>query len=91
MTVHLSGEEKAIIKFIEKIPFAETPKKQFLKEIETEGLDDELAEKIRAKLAKLPRAEGEDEFTRGYQLAELSNLVRQWRMKKNAKKFHDRR
>ncbi len=91
MAFHITAEEKAIIKFIEKIPFAETTKKQWLKTIESEGLNDELAEKIRERLAKLPSAENEDEFKRGYQLTELGNFVRRWRMSKNAKKFHERR
>ncbi len=91
MAFHLTAEEKAIIKFIEKFPFAEATKKPWLKTIETEGLNDELAEKIRTRLAKLPHAENEDEFKRGYQVTELSNLVRRWRMSKNKKKFHERR
>lgn len=91
MAFHLSAEEKLIVTFIEKHPFPETSKKQWVKAIQTEGLNEELAEKIHKKLAKLPLGENEDEFTHGRRTLELTRLISQWRMAKNAKKFHDRR
>jgi len=91
MASHLSPEEKAIIKFIAKTPFAETTKKQWLKSIQADGLNEELAEKIHERFMKLPLAENEDEFTRGRKSLDLANLIRRWRMAKNKKQFHERR
>ena len=91
MAFHLSPEEKEIVKFIERTPFSDTSKKQWVKLIQNEGLNEELAEKIHGRLAKLPPDEKEDDFTRGRRALELSNLIRRWRMAKNKKKFHERR
>lgn len=91
MAFHMSKEEKLVVAFIEKHPFPETNKKQWAKAIETEGLNEELAEKIHKKLAKLPLAEHEDEFTHGRRAMELTRLISQWRIAKNSKQFHDRR
>jgi hypothetical protein len=91
MAFHLSPEEKEIIKFIEKNSFTDTSKKQWVKLIQAEGLNEELADKIHAKFSKLPLGEKEDEFTHGKRALDLANLIRRWRMAKNAKKFHERR
>lgn len=91
MALRLSPEEKDIVKFIEKSPFTDTSKKQWVKQIQNDGLNEELAEKIHARLGKLPIDEKEDDFTRGRRALELANLIRRWRLAKNKKQFHERR
>lgn len=91
MALRLSPEEKDIVKFIEKSPFTDTSKKQWVKQIQNDGLNEELAEKIHARLVKLPVDEKEDDFTRGRRALELANLIRRWRLAKNKKQFHERR
>lgn len=91
MALRLSPEEKDIVKFIEKSPFTDTSKKQWVKLIQNDGMNEELAEKIHARLVKLPLDEKEDEFTRGRRALELANLIRRWRLAKNKKQFHERR
>lgn len=91
MAYHLSPEEKLIIRFIEKINVSETSKKQWVKSIQEAGLNEELVDSIREKLAKRPTEEGQDEFAHGREVFEFNNLTRKWRMALNKKKFHERR
>ena len=91
MTAHSLPEDNAVAKFLEKVPFAERTREGWIKTIRADGLNEELAETIREKLAKLPVAEGQDPDIRGRELSEYANLIRLWRIAKNKNQFHSRR
>jgi hypothetical protein len=91
MAARTLREDKTVAKFIEKIPFPEKVKQGWVKTILSEGLSEELVETIHEKLAKLPHSEKEGEDKRGQEIAELTNLVRVWRIAKNKDQFHSRR
>ena len=91
MTTHTLPEDNAVANFIEKIPFPEKTKEGWLKSIRSVGLNEELAETIHEKLAKMPAKENEDENSRGREVAEFANLIKRWRMAKNKNQFHSHR
>lgn len=74
-------EERLLIKLVEKLPFPEEEKTDWVTRIHNGEMSEELAGEIRQKISA--PAENEDERTHGERtryLAELTMLVKRWRL-----------
>lgn len=85
MTVQNSPQEKQLMKALEKMPLPAEKSAAWIERIRSEGMSDELADEIRAELTAAQ--EGVDPVARTRALADLTRLVRQWRLGKGSKFF----
>lgn len=84
MAHKLTISDKKVIKLLEKIPLAEEKKNAWLAVIADTGITSELTGEIQAAITEL---EGSD---RTRFLAELSMVVKQWRLADQSQHFHRR-
>ena len=86
MAKGISQEERQLVKLVEKMPLPAEEKEPLLEQIRNGEMSDELAETIRQKL--VAGTEGEDnQPTRTRYLAELTTLVKRWRLSSQAHNF----
>lgn len=87
MAIHNPPEERKIIKLLEKLALPETERKDWIEQIQSNGLNEELAEQIHQRLTT-PQADDPHQYNRASVLLQYTQLVRHWRMVQGAKKFH---
>lgn len=84
MARHKTSEEQKLMTILQRLPFAEEEKTNWIETIDTSGLSEELAREIQQKAAGLPRAEDDDvTMRRAREVRELNNLIRRWRLNQN--------
>jgi len=84
MTVrHLSAEENKLLTVLERLPFPEEEKKNWMETIHNSGLNEELIKEIRAKIPGLPKSEPDKELLRARHIRDLNELMRRWRLSLN--------
>lgn len=100
MAKALSQEERQLIKMIGKLPVQEADKTTWAEQIQHGGMNEELAEVIRARLnepvdetapAANPLAASNAAANRSRYLVELASLVRRWRLTSQAHNFGGKR
>jgi hypothetical protein len=82
-------EERQLIKLVEKLSLSDEEKTGWTEQIRNGEMSPELAEEIRQQLAK-PGEGGEDEraqANRQQHLAELTMLVKRWRLSSQSRNF----
>jgi hypothetical protein len=87
MATHLINEEKQIIKLIEQLPLGERVTAKWVKTIEEESFNEELAKEIHDKITKAQEKDEENRAALGRFSMELAGLVRRWRMANQAQHF----
>jgi hypothetical protein len=87
MAAHLINEEKQIVKLVEKLPLGERVTAKWVKSIEEEGFNEELAKEIHEKITKAGEKDEENRAALGRFSMELAGLVKRWRMASQAQHF----
>jgi len=87
MAAHLINEEKQIIKLVEKLPLGKTVIAKWVKTIEEEGFNEELAKEIHEKIAKAQEKDDENRAALGRSGMELAGLIRRWRLASQSQHF----
>ena len=82
-------EERQLIKLVEKLSGPEEEKNNWAERIRTGEMSAELAEEIRQKLSVAGEEEGDEraQANRNRHLAELSMLVKRWRLTSQSRNF----
>jgi hypothetical protein len=87
MAYRTTPEERKLIKIIASMPFDETKRQGWSEQIETGGLNEELAGDIHTAL--ITPVEGEaDPAARTRLLPEVTRLINRWRLTRQSSKFH---
>ena len=86
MAIHNTPEERQIVKILEKLATPEAERQQWIDQIHTMGMTEELAEEIQQNLTS--SVEGETGVgNKALVAVEFAKMIRRWRMAKGAKKF----
>lgn len=86
MAIHNTPEERQLVKILEKLATPETERQEWIDQIRTVGMSEELAEAIQQNLTA--PVEGETgAANRSLVAVEFAKMIRRWRMAKGAKKF----
>ena len=82
-------EERQLVKLVEKLSLPEEVKNDLAERIRNGEMSAELAEEIRLKLTEANEPEGEErvQANRQRHLAELSMLVKRWRLSSQSRNF----
>ena len=82
-------EERQLIKLVETLPLPDEEKNALAERIRNGEMSTELAEEIRQKLIAPGEPEGDDrtQANRTRHLAELSMLVKRWRLSSQSRNF----
>ena len=87
MAIHNTPEERQIVKILEKLAKPEAKSQEWIDQIRTVGMSEELAEQIHEYLTA--PVEGDVGVSnRALVAVEFAKMLRRWRMAKGAKKFH---
>lgn len=91
MAVRNTVEEKQLLALIARMAMPEEDRLVWMENIRTNGLSEDLAEEIRHKLSQVHEGESEtDKVKRTRNLADLTRIVRQWRLSRQSKQFNRR-
>jgi hypothetical protein len=85
------AETQMLIKFIEKLPFSDDEKKNWLEFLHTEGINDEILEQVKQKFHEIPADKFASDWIRAKNNMEMTSLVKRWQMSKASKNFHHTR
>lgn len=86
MAIHNTPEERQIVKILEKLSSPEAEHQEWINQIHTMGMTEELAEEIQQNLTS--SVEGETGVgNKALVAVEFAKMIRRWRMAKGAKKF----
>lgn len=86
MAIHNTPEERQIVKILEKLATPEAERQEWIDQIHTTGMTEELAEEIQQNLTS--SVEGETGVgNKALVAVEFAKMIRRWRMAKGAKKF----
>jgi hypothetical protein len=86
MAIHNTPEERQIVKILEKLAAPEAERQEWIDQIHTMGMTEELAEEIQQNLTA--SVEGETGVgNKALVAVEFAKMIRRWRMAKGAKKF----
>ncbi len=82
-------EERQLIKLVERLTLPDEEKAAWAERIRNGEMSAELAEEIRQKLTAAAEQEGDDraQANRTRQLAELTMLVKRWRLSSQSRNF----
>jgi hypothetical protein len=86
MAAHNLPEEKQILKFIEKVPFASKKKKNWTDQIRETGFSQEIADEIHKDLTTPPKKGSEAPDLAHYNI-EFTGLVNRWRLASQSRNF----
>jgi hypothetical protein len=87
MAIHNPPEERQIIKLLEKLALPESVRATWVEQIQSDGLNEELAEQIHQRLTT-PQSDDPHIVNRASMVLQYTQLVRRWRLVQGAKKFH---
>ena len=87
MAIHNPPEERLILKMLEKLPLPESERTSWVEQIQSAGMNDELAEQIHLRLTT-PQPGDPHIYNRPGIVLQYTQLMRRWRMVQGAKKFH---
>jgi hypothetical protein len=87
MAIHNPPEERQVIKLLETLALPESERADWVAQIQSSGLTEELAEQIHQRLTT-PQPEDPHIHNRANALLQYTQLIRRWRMAQGAKKFH---
>ena len=87
MNSHNLAETQQLIKFIEKLNFADEDKKRWLEILHENGIDEETIEEIHKKFLEIPVEKNSGDWNRARNNMELTSIIKRWRLSLASKNF----
>lgn len=82
------AETQRLIKFIERVPFAEEDKNHWLEELHANGFEGEIADEVHQKFLTIDTEKLGGDWVRARDNMEITAILRQWRLSMGSKNFH---
>lgn len=84
MARRTTSDETKLARILEKMPFDQEKKQDWVSILNTSGLNEEIAHQIQQSLADLEPTEDEQELTRrAGNAAQITLIIRRWRLAQN--------
>ena len=85
------AETQRLIKFIERLPFAEEDKTRWTEELHANGFNGEMADEVHQKFLALDAEKLGGDWNRARENMEITAILKQWRLNLASKNFRHSR
>lgn len=90
MAIKKKTDQSKLIKVIERLPFPDEDKSDWVETLTNDGLNEVMIKEIRSKVPSLPQCEEGEELIRAQTITKLNSFFRQWRLSQNLRGFDKR-